>query len=52
MTTHQDIVRRLLDKAGQTYAAQAGITLDDKPAPLYRLLVLSVLPAFRVIRPV
>lgn len=45
---HQDIVRRLLDQAGQTYAEQAGITLTDKPAPLYRLLVLSVLLSTRI----
>ena len=38
-----DTVRALLDKAGRTYADQAGITLADKPAPLYRLLVLSTL---------
>jgi hypothetical protein len=38
-----DTVRRLLDAGGQTYAEQAGIRLADKPAPLYQLLVLSVL---------
>jgi hypothetical protein len=37
------IVTRLLDRAGRTYATEAGITLADKPAPLYRLLVLAVL---------
>ncbi len=42
------MVRHLLDEAGQTYAAQAGITLADKPAPLYRLLVLSVLLSTRI----
>jgi hypothetical protein len=39
---------RLLDVAGQTFAAQAGIRLTDKPSPLYRLLVLSVLLSTRI----
>ncbi len=26
----------LLDEAGQTFADEAGIALEDKPAPLYR----------------
>ncbi|MFC4854690.1 endonuclease [Actinophytocola glycyrrhizae] len=43
-----DTVRALLDKAGTTYAEQAGITLADKPAPLYRLLVLSTLLSTRI----
>lgn len=46
--TAQAIVRSLLDEAGTTYAAQAGITLADKPAPLYRLLVLSILLSTRI----
>jgi hypothetical protein len=46
--TQQDIVRRLLDRAGKTYAADAGITVADKPAPLYRLLVLSMLLSTRI----
>ncbi|UFU04050.1 endonuclease [Ruania suaedae] len=33
----------LLQRHGQTYAAQAHITLKDTPSPLYRLLVLSLL---------
>ncbi len=37
------LVRELLDRYGTTYAAEAGITLADKPSPLYRLLVLGVL---------
>jgi hypothetical protein len=41
-------VDRLLEAAGQTYAAEAGIKLADKPAPLYRLLVLSVLLSARI----
>lgn len=38
----------LLSTAGTTYAAEAGIALADKPAPLYRLLVLSVLLSSRI----
>jgi endonuclease III len=43
-----DRVRSLLERAGTTYAEQAGITLADKPAPLYQLLVLSVLLSTRI----
>jgi hypothetical protein len=43
-----DTVRALLDKAGRTYADEAGITLADKPAPLYRLLVLATLLSTRI----
>ena len=46
--SHSDTVRRLLDVAGRTFADEGGISLDDKPAPLYRLLVLSVLLSSRV----
>ena len=38
----------LLDRAGRTYAEDAGIRLADTPAPLYRLLVLSVLLSTRI----
>jgi hypothetical protein len=48
MATQKDTVRRLLDRAGRTYADEAGINLADKPAPLYRLLVLSVLLSTRI----
>jgi hypothetical protein len=41
-------VRALLDRAGTTYAEEAGIRLRDTPAPLYRLLVLSVLLSTRI----
>jgi endonuclease III len=44
----QAIVRALLDRHGQTYAEQAGITLRDTPSPLYRLLVLSLLLSARI----
>ncbi|MQA08452.1 MAG: endonuclease [Pseudonocardiaceae bacterium] len=41
-------VRALLDNAGQTYATEAGIEIADKPAPLYRLAVLSLLLSTRI----
>ena len=47
-TTESQTTKALLKTAGTTYAAQAGITLADKPAPLYRLLVLSVLLSTRI----
>ncbi|TRW82414.1 endonuclease [Mycolicibacterium sp. 018/SC-01/001] len=46
MRTNQrqkDTVRRLLSDAGETFATQAGITLADKPMPLFELLVLCML---------
>lgn len=46
--SNSSTARRLLDEAGTTYAASAGITLADKPSPLYRLLVLSVLLSTRI----
>jgi hypothetical protein len=48
MANHDDTARRLLDEAGRTYADEAGIRLTDQPAPLYRLLVLSVLLSTRI----
>jgi hypothetical protein len=45
---HRDTIQRLLKEAGPTYAAEAGIKLADQPAPLYRLLVLSVLLSTRI----
>lgn len=46
--SERETMRTLLTEAGRTYAAQAGIKLADKPAPLYRLLVLSVLLSTRI----
>lgn len=46
--SHREIVDRLLSTAGRTFADEAGIALADRPAPLYRLLVLSVLLSSRV----
>jgi len=48
MGAHENTVTALLDEAGETYAEQAGITLKDTPAPLYRLLVLAVLLSTRI----
>jgi hypothetical protein len=45
---HRDVVRSLLDEHGRTYAEQAGITLADKPSPLFRLLVLATLASTRI----
>ncbi len=41
-------VEELLDRYGTTYAQEAGITLRDKPAPLYQLLVLTTLLSVRI----
>jgi hypothetical protein len=41
-------VDELLDRYGTTYAREAGITLRDKPAPLYQLLVLTTLLSVRI----
>lgn len=46
--SHSDTVTRLLHVAGRTFADEAGIRPLDEPAPLYRLLVLSVLLSSRV----
>jgi hypothetical protein len=48
MADHKHTVTTLLDRAGRTYADEAGIKLADKPSPLYRLLVLSVLLSTRI----
>jgi len=39
----KDVVRRLLNAAGTTYAAEAGVRISDKPMPLFQLLVLCML---------
>ena len=42
-------IQQLLDVAGnQTYAQSAGIDLADEPAPLYQLLMLTVLLSHRI----
>jgi hypothetical protein len=42
------IVVELLERHGRTYAAEAGVRLRDTPAPLFRLLVLSLLLSARI----
>ncbi|GAB3555703.1 hypothetical protein GCM10027344_00100 [Spelaeicoccus albus] len=37
-----------MSEYGSTYAQDAGITVRDKPAPLYRLLVLALLLSARI----
>lgn len=41
--SHRDIAADLLRDHGTTYAEEAGITLRDKPAPLFQLTVLVML---------
>ncbi|GAB2921978.1 endonuclease [Rhodococcus aerolatus] len=36
-----DVLTRLLDRHGRTFADEAGISLRDEPAPLFQLLVLT-----------
>jgi len=43
MDEPEQIVRKLLEVAGTTYAADAGIRMSDKPMPLFQLLVLCML---------
>ncbi|WP_392467239.1 endonuclease [Arsenicicoccus cauae] len=45
---HRDTTRWLIEQHGATFAADAGITLQDKPAPLWQLLVLSLLLSTRI----
>jgi endonuclease III len=45
---NQALVTALLERAGQTYADEAGIRLRDQPAPLYQLLVLATLLSARI----
>jgi hypothetical protein len=46
-STHR-IVESLLDRHGRTYASQAGIRLRNTPAPLFRLLCLSLKASARI----
>lgn len=46
--TKQRIVEELLAEHGRTFADEAGISLRDTPAPLFRLLVLSILLSARI----
>lgn len=44
----EDELTALLDEHGTTYAAEAGIRLADEPAPLWQLLVLTLLLSARI----
>ena len=44
----EDVARRLLDRHGHTFAADAGIALADEPGPLFQLLVLAQLLSARI----
>lgn len=46
--THRETARDLLAENDSTYAEDAGITLHDKPSPLFELLVLSLLLSTRI----
>ncbi|MGQ4617457.1 endonuclease [Nocardia sp. R7R-8] len=46
--SQKDVVHELLVRAGTGYAEEAGITLDDKPAALFQLLMLSQLLSTRI----
>jgi endonuclease III len=43
MDEPKQVVRRLLNVAGTTYAAEAGVRISDNPMPLFQLLVLCML---------
>ncbi len=43
MDNRRELTRRLLKVAGTTYAAEAGVRINDKPMPLFQLLVLCML---------
>ncbi|WP_028479521.1 hypothetical protein [Nocardia sp. CNY236] len=46
--SHEDVVHELLVRAGTGYAEEAGITLEDQPASLFQLLVLTQLLSTRI----
>jgi endonuclease III len=43
MDGRRQLVNRLLKVAGTTYAGEAGIRMNDKPMPLFQLLVVCML---------
>ncbi len=43
MSDNAQLVGRILDEHGRTYAQEAGITVRDKPAPLFQVLMLTML---------
>jgi hypothetical protein len=46
--SRQSVADELLKEHGTTYADEAGITLKDKPSPLFQLLVLTMLFSTRI----
>jgi hypothetical protein len=48
VTSAKETAATLLAEHGTTYAEDAGITLRDKPSPLYQLLVLTTLASTRI----
>jgi endonuclease III len=48
MSSQEDTARAVLDRHGTTYADEAGIRLEDQPAPLFQLLVLAELLSARI----
>lgn len=44
----EDTARQLIDRAGRTYAQDAGITLKNTPSPLFDLLMLALLLSTRI----
>jgi endonuclease III len=48
VSSRKDLVDALLERHGTTFAEEAGIKVEDKPSPLYRLLVLSMLLSARI----
>lgn len=48
VVSQRDIARILVERHGTTFAEDAGINLQDKPSPLWRLLVLSLLLSARI----
>ena len=48
MNPDRTVARRMVTELGTTYAEDARITLRDKPAPLWQLLVLSLLLSARI----
>jgi hypothetical protein len=46
--SQKSVVDDLLARHGRTYAEEAGIHLEDKPSPLFQLLVLTMLFSARI----
>jgi hypothetical protein len=44
----RQVARKVLEHYGESYAEQAGISLADRPGPLYQLLVLTTLLSARI----